>query len=116
MKNLIKVIAIAFVMTLGVNTAVAQNLSQDKDRPEVVAKSKVADISEKLGLDGDQQRAMFRSYVAYEVSMSKNVNGKDLTDPKVIAEKNKAYEALKQGTKKTLDAKQYERWLGMQKS
>ncbi len=116
MKNLIKVIAIAFVMTLGVNTAMAQNLSEDQDRPEVVAKSKVADISAKLGLSGDQQRAMFRSYVAYEVSYSKNVKDKDMTDPNVIAEKNKAQETLKTAMKKTLDAKQFERWLAMQKS
>ena len=40
MKNLIKIVAFAFIMVLGVNTAVAQ----DTDRPEVVAKQEKVPI------------------------------------------------------------------------
>ena len=44
MKNLVKVIALVFVMALGVQTTSAQSLSRDQDRPEVIAKKTVADL------------------------------------------------------------------------
>lgn len=116
MKNVITVIAFAFVMLLGVNTTVAQTLSQDTDRPEVIAKNKTADLNEVLELDGDQQRAVFRALVANEVNYRKHINGKDLNDAKVIADKKKFDDVLTASMKQTLTADQFTKWKALPKN
>ncbi len=111
MKNLLTVLAFAGSMFLGTQTIAAQSLSQDQNRPEVVAKAETAKISNDLGLTGDQQRATFRALVAKEVSYQKNVNGKDLSSPAVKSEKQKADAALQESMKKILTDDQYAQWL-----
>ena len=115
MKNLITVIAFILVMLFSIDGAVAQSLTQDADRPEVIAKTKTADLSEKLQLNGDQQRSVFRALVANEVSYRKNINGKNLSDAKVSADKKKFDDALITSMKKTLTADQFEKWKAMPK-
>ena len=89
MKNLLSILALAVVMMLGMGTASAQSLNQDQDRPEVIAKAQVADLSGKLDLTGDQQRSLFRAYTAHASNMKKHVTGKNIADPAVQANKKK---------------------------
>ena len=114
MKNLLSIVAVAFIMMLGTTSVSAQALSQDQSRPEVVAKTKVADMSKKLDLNGDQQRSLFRAYTAYEYNMKKNVTGKDISDPAVQAKKTNFDNTLKDAVKKSLTEEQYKKWLTMQ--
>ncbi len=111
MKKIITVFAFAVTMLLGVQTTSAQSLSQDKSRPEVIAKAETAQLTEKLGLNGDQGRAVFRALVAKEVGYQKNVDGKDVKDASVASEKKKLDEQLKEAMKKTLTADQYNNWV-----
>lgn len=114
MKKLLTVIAFASAMLIGANSASAQSLKQDQDRPEVVAKKKVSDLSEQLDLTGDQQRSLFRAYVSKEVNYRKYVNGKDLSDPAVAANKKKYDDVFVAAVKKQLTAEQYKKWLTLQ--
>ena len=114
MKKVFTVIVLAFILLLGVNTAGAQTLTQDQDRPEVIAKAKAADLKETLNLNDDQQRGVFRALVANEVNYKKNILGKDETNAAVIANKKKGDEALNAAMKKTLTAVQYKKWLSLQ--
>ena len=115
MKKFITGIALACFVLLGMNTVTAQSLSQDSQRPEVIAKQEVADISAELGLTGDQQRTLFRAYVQKEVNYNKSVTGKDQKSATVIAEKKKYDDQLAVAVKKVLTAEQYKKWLTMQK-
>jgi len=115
MKNLFTIIAFAFVMLLGMNTASAQSLTEDAKRPEVIAKTKTAELSAALNLNDDQQRTVFRAMVANEVNYSKHVTGKDLNNPEVIANKKKFDDALQSSMKTTLTEEQYKTWLASQK-
>ena len=114
MKNLLSILAIAAIMVLGTGNMSAQNLNQDQSRPEVIAKAKVADMSEKLDLNGDQQRSLFRAYTAYEYNMQKNVSGKDIADPGVQAKKTQFDNNLKDAVKKSLNETQFKKWLSLQ--
>jgi hypothetical protein len=114
MKNIISVIALAFTMLLGINTAGAQTLTQDQDRPEVIAKAKAAELNDILKLNDDQQRAVFRALVANEVGYRKNIVGQDQSSATVIAEKQKYDSVLKDAMKKTLTPEQYQKWLSLQ--
>ncbi|HPF12257.1 MAG TPA: hypothetical protein PKW08_06880 [Flavobacteriaceae bacterium] len=111
MKNLFKIIAFSFVMFLGMSTMSGQTLKQDQNSPEVIAKQKTADLSDKLGLNGDQQRAVFRALVVKENSYAKDINGKDLSNANVMAAKKKYDATLDENMKKALTEEQYKRWL-----
>ncbi len=113
MKQLITVFVFAITMLLGVQTTSAQSLSQDKSRPEVIAKAETAKLTESLGLSGDQGRTVFRALVAKEVGYQKNVDGKNLKDASVASEKKKLDDQLKEAMKKTLTADQYNNWVKM---
>ena len=102
MKNLLSVLAISCVMLFGMGNVSAQTLTQDQDRPEVIAKAKVAELSPKLELDGTQQRALFRAYTAHESNYKKHVHGKDSSNPSVQANKKKFDDVLKVSVKKYL--------------
>lgn len=114
MKNLLSVLAISCIMLFGMGNITAQSLTQDQDRPEVVAKTKVADLSSKLDLSGDQQRALFRAYTAHESNYRKHVKGQDIASPKVQADKKKFDAVLKDAVKKSLNEAQYKKWLSLQ--
>ena len=113
MKNLIKIIAFSFVMMFGITNSSAQNLSQDQERPEVVAKKIINNLSSELDLNGEQQRALFRAYTANETNYKKHITGKDATDPAVIANKKKFDDVLTTSVKKILSDSQYEKWLSL---
>ncbi|MBZ0327002.1 MAG: hypothetical protein K8F54_05310 [Altibacter sp.] len=116
MKNLFKLTALVFVLFLGMNTMHAQTLTQtDQDRPEVVAKAIAEKLTSELGLNGDQQRALFRAYTANESNYRKYVNGQDPKDAAVIANKKKYDDVLKENVKKALTDAQYKKWLSLQK-
>ncbi len=115
MKNLFTVIAFAFVMLFVVQNASAQSLSEDANRPEVIAKAEVAKLTTALDLTGDQGRAIFRSLVANEVNYQKHITGKDANNAEVIANKKKFDGVLQDAMKKNLTEAQYSKWLGMQK-
>ena len=71
MKNLLRICALAFLMILGGQTAMAQSVKKATDkRPESLAKEKVAKLTKELDLDGDQQRTLFRAFVM-ELKLSK---------------------------------------------
>ena len=113
MKNILMIFAFAVTMLLGVQTSSAQQLSQDKSRPEVIAKAESENLTKTLGLNGDQSRAVFRAFVAKEVGYQKNVDGKDLKNASIVAEKKKLDDQLKNSMKKTLTDEQYAKWLKM---
>lgn len=113
MKSIFKVIAISFVMLVGMGTMDAQTLKQDQNKPEVIAKKQTAELSSELGLNGDQQRAIFRALVTNESNYKKHVNGKDLNNAAVAASKKKIDDALNASMKETLTAAQYTKWLGL---
>lgn len=115
MKKFITGIALVCFVVLGMNTATAQSLSQDGQRPEAIAKQKVSDISVALGLSGEQQRALFRAYVQKEVGYTKSVTGKDQKSAAVIAEKKKYDNQLSDAVKKALTPEQFKKWQAMQK-
>ncbi len=115
MKKFITGIALACFVVLGMTTTTAQSLSQDSQRPEVIAKQKVADLSADLGLSGEQERSLFRAYVQKEVGYNKSVTGKDQKSASVIAEKKKYDDQLAAAVKKAVTPEQYKKWLAKQK-
>lgn len=110
MKNIFKVIAVAFVMVLGMQNASAQSLSEDSSRPEVKAKTETAKLATELSLNGDQQRTVFRALVAKEVGYQKNVDGKDSANSAVLADKKSIDAKLDEAMKSTLTSVQYQQW------
>jgi len=110
MKNFIKGIAIAGIVLMGVTAVSAQSLSQDSDRPEVIAKAQVTKISEQLSLNDSQERALFRAYVQKEVKYKKGVSGKDPKADAVKAEMKKYNDELAAAVKKILTPEQYKKW------
>ena len=115
MKNILKVISVSFVMLLGIGTMTAQTLSQDETRPEVIAKKKSDLICQQLKLNDDQERSVYRAYVSKEVNYQKHVISKDLTDPKVQADRKKFDDVLDASMKQILTPAQYKQWLELQK-
>ena len=113
MKKLLTGIAFAASMLFGIQSTSAQSLSQDQSRPEVIAKAESSKLTDDLGLNGDQSRAVFRALVAKEVNYQKSITGKNANDPQVKADKQKADTALKEAMKKTLTEAQYAQWLKM---
>ena len=110
MKNLVTLLAFVFAIFIGSHTTFAQSLSQDESRPEVIAKEETARLSESLGLDGNQTRAVFRALVAKEVGYQKSINEKDLNNASVRADKEKIDSQLDVTMKKILKEDQYNRW------
>lgn len=110
MKNLLTVFAFAASMMFGIQATSAQSLSEDQSRPEVIAKQETSTLTDNLGLNGDQTRAVFRALVAKEVSYQKSVSGKDGNSPSVKADKQKADATLKDSMKKILTDDQYAKW------
>ncbi|MFT7071962.1 hypothetical protein [Patiriisocius sp. Uisw_017] len=113
MKNLFKIVVVALVLVFGIQNTVAQSLSQDQERPEVIAKLKTSEINDAFDLTGEQQRYIFRALTANEVNLRKHVNGKDASNPEVAANKKKYDDALSQAMKKTLTPEQFAQWQKM---
>ncbi|MBL4664016.1 MAG: hypothetical protein JKY22_10800 [Flavobacteriaceae bacterium] len=111
MKNIFKIIAVSFVMLIGTGTMSAQGLKQNQNKPEVIAKTQTAKLSQELVLNGNQQRAVFRALVTKESNYKKQISGKDMKNAAVRANKSKIDNTLEAAMKKTLTADQYKKWL-----
>jgi hypothetical protein len=111
MKNLLTIYAFAFVMMFGFQNSYAQELNQNQDRPEVVAKAQVAKLTQELGLTGDQSRTIYRALVAKEVNYKKHIIGNDPNDANVIALKKEYDDNFNASMKKNLTPEQYKTWL-----
>ena len=114
MKNLLTIIVITLFTLFGTQNISAQKLSQDQDKPEVIAKNQVAKLTKDLGLNGDQTRAIYRALVQKEVNYKKHINGKNPENKEVIALKEQYDTTLKISMKKSLTKEQYNEWLGRQ--
>lgn len=111
MKNLLTVLAFAASMFFGMHTVSAQSLSEDSNRPEVIAKEETHKLTQELGLNGDQTRAVFRALVAKEVNSQKIAKGKDLSSAPVKADLSKVDSELQATMKTILTDAQYAQWL-----
>lgn len=110
MRNILSVFAFFATMFIGIQTVSAQSLKQDENRPEVVAKEESRILTEDLGLNGDQTRAVFRALVTHKVDLNKNVTGKNLNDASVKDEKAKIDNQLEESMKKILTEDQFSKW------
>ena len=108
MKNLFSLVTFAIIMLLSVQNVSAQNISQDQDRPEVIAKNQLVNLSDQLALNGDQSRTLFRALVTKEVSIRKSKLDENKTT--MIIDKKKADELFYVEMKKTLTAQQFTKW------
>ena len=108
MKNLFSLVTFAIIMLLSVQNVSAQNISQDQDRPEVIAKNQLVNLSDQLALTGDQSRTLFRALVTKEVSIRKSKLDENKTT--MIIDKKKADELFYVAMKKTLTAQQFTKW------
>ena len=88
MKNLFSLVAFVIIMLLSVQNVSAQNISQNQDRPEVIAKTQILNLSNHLALTGDQSRTLFRALVTKEVSIRKSKLDENKTT--MIIDKKKA--------------------------
>jgi len=111
MKNLLTIFAFAFVMMFGIQNSFAQELSQNQDRPEVIAKAQVAELTQVLGLTGDQSRTIYRALVAKEVNYKKHINGNDPSNAKIISLKKEYDDNFNASMKENLTPDQYTSWL-----
>jgi len=111
MRNILTVLAFSASLLMGVQTVSAQTLKQDANRPEVIAKEEAHDLTQSLGLNGDQTRAIFRALVTHKVDVQKVTQGKDVNSPSVQAEKQKVDATLKGTMEKILTEEQYNTWL-----
>ncbi|MBD44617.1 MAG: hypothetical protein CMC65_05215 [Flavobacteriaceae bacterium] len=108
MKKLFSLVAFAFIMLLCVQNVSAQNISQNQDRPEVIAKNQLVNLSDQLSLTGDQSRTLFRALVTKEVSIRKSELDENKTT--MVIDKKKADELFYIEMKKTLTAQQFTKW------
>lgn len=92
----------------------AQSIKKATDkRPESIAKEKVANLTEQLNLDGDQQRTIFRAFV---MDAKKKSSPAAIKSPKAASMKTNAKSlGLDATMKKTLTDDQYKKWLAMKK-
>jgi hypothetical protein len=108
MKNLFSLVAFVIIMLLSVQNVSAQNISQNQDRPEVIAKTQLLNLSNQLALTGDQSRTLFRALVTKEVSIRKSKLDENKTT--MVIDKKKADELFNTEMKKTLTAQQFTKW------
>lgn len=110
MNKIVKIALFSFAMILGMNTLQAQTLKVDNTSPEVIAKTKTAELNSTLGLTGTQQRAVYRAMVVKENNYKKYINGKDISSPDVKAAVKKHDEVFDAAMKKALTPEQYKKW------
>ena len=93
MKNSIWILSISLLLLGGTTAVNAQELKRSSDRPEVIAKEQVKNLSQTLDLTGDQQRSLFRALVKHEKATAQG----EKSDLEAIMKKN-------------LTAEQFDRW------
>lgn len=105
MKKLITLMAVFFAIAFNIQNINAQQ------KPEDIAKLKVAELSQTLDLTGDQQRALWRALVKKESAYAKQVNGQDLNNATVAASKKEIDATLNSEVKSILTPEQYKQYL-----
>lgn len=113
MKNLLSIFAIAAFFFMGSSEINAQSLSTSADRPEAIAKTKIAKLDQSLDLNDTQERTLFRAFVQKEVNYSRYVNNPKIDEVSAKANKAKYDNALDEAMKKTLTEAQYKKWLSI---
>ncbi len=104
MKNLLNVMFIVFSLFLTSQSLIAQERAEDR------AKMQVAELSDALELNGEQQRALFRAFVKKEAAYSKQITGYDLSDTEVIKAKKEIDDTLLKEIKEVLTAEQFKKY------
>jgi len=110
MKKLTSIFAVIAFLFIGVQSVQSQSLTENKNRPEVIAKNQTELLTEKYNLDGNQSRAVFRALVKKEVDYQKKVTGKDQSSATVRSEKEKIDNSLRTEMKKILTDEQFKQW------
>jgi hypothetical protein len=105
MKKLITLLVLMFAIAFATQNANAQQ------KPEDIAKVKVAELSESLELTVDQQQAMWRALVRKESAYAKQVTGQDLSNATVAAAKKEIDATLDERVKSILTPEQYKLYL-----
>lgn len=105
MKKIITLIVLVFAIAFHSHEAQAQQ------KPEDIAKMKVAELNETLELTGDQQRAMWRAFVKKESAYARQVTGQDLSNPAVANAKKEIDTTLDKEVKAILTPEQYRLYL-----
>lgn len=114
MKNLLSILAITAFLFIGNQDVNAQTLTSNNDRPEAIAKTKIADLDKSLDLTDTQERTLFRAFVQREVNYSRYVNNPEIDAVSAKANKAKYDNAFDAAMKKTLTEAQYSKWVSMQ--
>lgn len=114
MKKILSIVTL--ILFFSVQSVIAQTLTEDQDRPEVIAKAQVDMLTSKLELTGEQSRTLYRAFVLKEVNYKKHITGKDLKDASVALEKRKIDSNLNKSIKNTLTEDQYKTWLVSRKN
>ncbi len=107
MKKLITLGFFAMALLFSTQSIVAQ------ERVEDVAKMQVAKLNDAVQLTGDQQRTLFRVFVAKESGYAKQVKGKDLNNADVAQAKAQIDAAFDKDLKATLTPEQYNKYKEM---
>ncbi len=110
MKRLFKMVLLVIAFGFASQGMYAQTLSVSPDKPDVVAKAEVAKISKDLKLTDDQERTLFRVFLAKEVNYRKNIEGKDQTNPNVVQSVKNLDRNFLEGMEASLTEKQFKKW------
>lgn len=114
MKRILQLVLLVVAFGFASQGAQAQTLTESADKPDVVAKAEVAKLDAALNLTDEQERTLFRIFLAKEVNYRKNVAGKDPNNPNVSHSINKIKENFETGMEETLTERQYRKWKAMQ--
>jgi len=107
MKKIITLGIFAIVLLFSTQSATAQ------ERVEDIAKMQVAKLSEAVQLTGDQQRTLFRVFVAKESGYAKQVKGKDINNAEVAQAKAQIDANFEKELKATLTPEQFNKYKEM---
>lgn len=111
MKNIFKTLCFIAFVFIGTTSIEAQTLKQDANTPEAAAKKTTESLTSTLGLNGDQQRSVFRALMVKESNYIKDVYGKDEKTAAVQVARKKHDEVFDVSMKKVLTEQQYQMWL-----
>ncbi len=114
MKRFFQLVLLVVAVGFASQGTQAQTLTVSKDKPEVVAKAAVSKLAAPLSLTDEQERTLFRLFLAKEVNYNKSVKGKDMSNPNVSYSAAKIEENLENGMKDALTPKQFNKWKAMQ--
>lgn len=104
MKKFLGLMAIIFTLTFNIQDTNAQQ------RPEEIAKNKVAEVSRVLELTGEQQRALWRVFVKKESAYAKQVAGNNLSNASVAAAKKDIDATFEKELQEVLTPEQYKKY------